>query len=191
MAINDDKLAYYKQQLGVNDGSINDLEYKWLVSKGISPTSLPDMWRQYLVANGLPPYISDGKAKLQYPLNSGQNTNLLFNGDFSSTAVWQGQGPLSVISNGTASITRTDVNNKGSLLQQVGGLVVGGVYRAWGEILGANPAYCSFDSAGGNFNPPNISFNYTATVTQANFYLEAVNDGTTVMFDNMSLTRIG
>lgn len=72
MAINDDKLAYYKQQLGVNDGSINDLEYRWLVSKGISPSSTPDMWCQYLANNGLPVTLSDGKALLPYPLNTGQ-----------------------------------------------------------------------------------------------------------------------
>ena len=80
MSKNDDKLDFYKSELGVSTGALPDLEYRWLRSKvGGYDSNIPDMWAEYFRTQGYSGPISDSIHKLPYPLGMAE----VVVGDFS------------------------------------------------------------------------------------------------------------
>lgn len=73
MTINEDKLAYFRSQLGVSNGTLPDLEWQWLRTKVADPNrgSIPDMWFYYLnKVLGYAGSIGDMLPNLGYPLSA-------------------------------------------------------------------------------------------------------------------------
>ena len=117
---------------------------------------------------------------------------LVVNGDFSSDAGWMNSSSgtgTAVIAGGVLTVMRVDSANKGSMRQQITGLVPGATYRVSGMSSGAT-AFVSFGNQSGNQPSGMFQFDAVATATQALMYLECALNGGTAVFDNMSVKRI-
>ncbi len=86
------------------------------------------------------------------------------------------------------TIVRVDAANKGALVQSPA-YVAGRQYLMTGTVSGG-PAFIGLAGVGANFGVGAISYPFTAA-SAAQMTVEAVNDATTVVIDNLSIKQTG
>ena len=57
---NDEKLNRMNTDLLKTGGNISDRGYDWLISKGVAPGHISDMWAEYNLLQSAPGQINDG-----------------------------------------------------------------------------------------------------------------------------------
>lgn len=134
---------FYSTSLGTTDGSINDLENKWLVSKVGHAGVTGDLWNEYLRGLGYSGSLNDMMSVWSDSANGWQTgveygtrvpyANFYTKGSYSVFALnWSAVGTPGVAHNGYWDITPTSFPNKSRLTWEVPQGTIDGGNGVWG-----------------------------------------------------------